>query len=254
MPVAGNIYYHFHEKSSPVYKPAVVLIHGAGGSHLYWPAEIRRLPGYQVYAPDLPGHGKSEGRGRQRISDYAEVLVEWLAEVDVYSAIFIGHSMGSAIGISLALGFPEHVSGLVLVGGGARLKVAKQLLDYLESPSTYLTAVKILVERSFSESAPRRLKELAEKRMAETRLSVLYNDLKACDEFDETSRMNQINRPTMIICGRDDQMTPLRYSEFLAEQIPGAGLKVFSEAGHMVQLENPIGVADCIRDFLNGIR
>ena len=43
---------------------SLVLIHGAGGSHLVWPAELRRLGGVTVYALDLPAHGKSDGQGR----------------------------------------------------------------------------------------------------------------------------------------------------------------------------------------------
>ncbi len=254
MPSIGDIYYHFSGEGGSGHKPVVVLIHGAGGSHLHWPAEVRRLRGCLVYAPDLPGHGKSDGRSRQTIGDYADVLIDWLTELGIHSAFFIGHSMGSAIALTLGLDHPEHVSGLVLIGGGVRLKVSSQLLDYTDSPTTYLTAIKTLIDWSFSEHTPIRMKELAEKRMAETRLSVLSNDLHACDEFDETNRIERIRRPTLILCGREDRMTPLRYSQFLSEKIPGAVLRVIPDAGHMVQLEKPFAVADLTREFLTSIK
>ena len=51
--------------------PPVVLLHGAAGTHLSWPAQVRYLPGCRVYALDLPGHGKSGGEPCRSIEDYA---------------------------------------------------------------------------------------------------------------------------------------------------------------------------------------
>jgi Lysophospholipase len=67
----------------------LLLIHGAGESHLVWPGALRNLPGATVYALDLPGHGRSRGRGRSSIADYTRVVVEWMA----------------------ALGLPRHLGG-----------------------------------------------------------------------------------------------------------------------------------------------
>ena len=93
MPVSGNLYYSFHpDKNSE--KPPVVLIHGAGSINLSWPSEIRRLLGYNVYAVDLPGHGKSEKcDGQQTIGDYARYFVQWLESIHLRRAnsrAFIG--------------------------------------------------------------------------------------------------------------------------------------------------------------------
>ena len=124
MPVAAEIYYSIHADSSGDQRPPVVLIHGAGGTHLFWPSEVRRLAGYRVYSLDLPGHGKSGGRGLQTISAYRQAVCAWLEAVGLHSAVFVGHSMGSAIALTLALDDPEHVLGLGLIGASARLRVA----------------------------------------------------------------------------------------------------------------------------------
>jgi len=254
MPGSAELYYHYYEGGSLGQKPPVVLIHGAGGTHLYWPAEIRRLPGYRVYAPDLPGHGKSAGRGLQSIAGYREAILEWINALGLHNGVIVGHSMGSAIALQLALENPEKVSGLVLIGAGARLRVASEIIETVQHQTTFLNAVRWIVERSFSTATPPRLKELAGQRMAQTRQSVLHGDFRACDEFDERVRVCQIEKPTLILCGEDDKLTPARSAQFLAEHIPGAQLQIISDSGHMTQLEQPRLVAEALLGFLAGIR
>jgi pimeloyl-ACP methyl ester carboxylesterase len=253
MPVAADLYYHVYEGSEEGQRPPVVLIHGAGGTHLYWPSEIRRLPGYRVFAPDLPGHGKSTGRGMQSITAYSRVILDWLGAVGVHRAVFVGHSMGSAIAITLALDNAEHVLGLGLIGAGARLRVAPELLENAASPATFYSAVDTVVGWSFCSQTPEQLTELAAQRMAETRPSVLHGDFLACDAFDEMQRIGEIKQPTLVICGADDKMTPARYSQFLADNIPNAISKTIPNAGHMVMLEKPQATASALSDFLSGI-
>jgi pimeloyl-ACP methyl ester carboxylesterase len=254
MPSIADIYYHIYEGNQEPRQPVVVLIHGAGGTHLYWPPELRRLPGYRVYALDLPGHGKSTGRGLQSIAAYAQALKEWLLALGLHSAIFAGHSMGSAIALTLALESAENVSGLILVGAGARLKVAPQLLENAASQTTFQNAVNMVVDWSFGSGVSPCLKGLAAQRMSETRSSVLYGDFIACNIFDETARIEQIHQPTLLVCGAEDRMTPLRYSQFLAEHIHGASIKIIPAAGHMVMLEKPQLVADAWLEFLGGVK
>jgi pimeloyl-ACP methyl ester carboxylesterase len=253
MPVSGNLYFSQHcEKVAE--NPPVVLIHGAGGTHLYWPPEIRRLPGYCVYAIDLPGHGKSElCDGQQTIGEYARYLVKWLESIQLRRAVLVGHSMGSAIALALAIHHPEYVVGLGLISGGARLRVHPDLLNYAADMTTYFKAADLLISCSFSTNAPPRLVELASKRIRETRQSVFQGDLQACDRFDVMDRLVEVRQPTLVVCGTDDQMTPLRYAQFLSNTIPNARLSVIPDAGHMVMLEQPRLVAESLLSFLQDI-
>jgi pimeloyl-ACP methyl ester carboxylesterase len=162
--------------------------------------------------------------------------------------------MGSAIAIRLALNHPEIVLGLGLIGSGASLRVHPDLLDSTSSATTFDNAVVKITKLSFSPSAPERLVELATKRMLETRQSVLYGDLRACDDFDETMQIPSIQQPTIIICGIDDQMTPVRYSHFLSSNIQASELEIITDAGHMVMVEQPQAVEFAINRFMNKIR
>ncbi len=253
MPVSGNLYYSHHQGVGAE-NPPLVLIHGAGGMHLYWPPEIRRLRGYSIYAIDLPGHGKSETTdGQQTIGDYARYLVQWLESLQLRRAVFVGHSMGSAIALALSIHHPEYVVGLVLLGAGARLRVHPELLSYAADPTTFYKTADLLVALSFSPCASPRLVELASRRMVATRQSVLFGDLLACDRFDVMDQLGSIQHRALVVCGTDDQLTPLRYAQYLSSSMPAAQLCVIPNAGHMVMLEQPGLVAENLLPFLKDI-
>jgi pimeloyl-ACP methyl ester carboxylesterase len=253
MPLSGNLYYSLHCEHGTE-NPPLILIHGAGGTHLYWPPEIRRLPGYCVHAPDLPGHGRSSVLdGQQTIEDYVSYLVQWLESIQARRAVFIGHSMGGAIALSLAINHPEYVVGLGLISSGARLRVSPDILKFSADNTTYLKALDLMVSCSFSNSASPRLVELASNRLAETRHSVFSGDLLACDRFDVMDQLGSIQQPTLVVCGEEDQMTPLRYAQYLSNSIPKAKLISIPNAGHMVMLEQPARVAEGIMAFLSDI-
>ena len=89
--------------------------------------------------------------------------------------------------------------------------------------------------------------------MTESRPTVLYGDLLACDAFDEMERVKKINIPSLLICGSSDRMTPLKHSEYLRDQIEGAHLHIVEEAGHMVIVEQPEQVANLLSAFIDKI-
>lgn len=253
MPTAADIYYHAYEGTGGGKYPPVVLIHGAGGNHLYWPSQVRRMPGLRVFALDLPGHGKSGGCGEQSIPAYTHAILDWQQAMDIHRAIIIGSSMGSAIALHLALAHPDHVAGIVSIGGGARLSVNPVLLQETSQPTTFHNAIDRLIHWYFSPQTSEDLIRLCARRMSDIRHSVLNGDLKACDSFDITNQLGEIRIPTLVICGKDDKMTPPRLSQFLARSIPNAQLALIEGGGHMVMLEYPELIANYISRFVQGI-
>lgn len=252
MPVAAGLYYLAHEAEN-IARPPVILIHGAGGSHLYWPPQVRRLHSQRIYAVDLPGHGKSEGVGHQLVSDYAQNILDFMHAVQLRAAVMIGHSMGSGVALHLAIHHPQKVLGLGLVGGGAKLHVAPGILQSAADPALFADTVQRVVGNSFAPQTSARLKELAEKRMLETRPAVLYGDFLACDAFDVTDQLSGLSLPTLIVCGAQDKMTPAKHSQNLVDNIGQARLEILPDAGHMAMLEQPDTVARLLLSFLEGI-
>ncbi len=260
MPSVANLYYFFHEKEGFPEREGLskgegsstplILIHGAGGSHLHYPPELRRMNGFKVAALDLPGHGKSEGVGKQNIDDYVKNILAFLDALNLPAAVIIGHSMGSAIALQLALNAPNRVLGLVLLGSGSRLRVAPSILENTATEATFPLAVKSIIEASFSSKSSSHLKELAAKKMLETRPTVLHGDFIACNNFNVGEKLGDIKIPTLIVCGTEDKMTPPQYSKSLHEELPNSELEFIEGAGHMVMLEKPRQVAEVVERFI----
>ncbi len=219
----------------------VVFVHGAGGSHLVWNGQLAALADTaRAYALDLPGHGRSAPPGSATVRDYADAVVAALDALEIARAVIVGHSMGGAIAQTLALEYPDRVSGLGLVGTGARLKVLPAFIDGALSDNA--NAVHLISEAEFAPDADKHLKELNEQGMRACSPQVLHDDFVACNAFDVMSRLGEIRVPTLVLCGEQDRMTPVKFSQFLAAQIPGAELEIVPNTGHMVMLEQPDAV------------
>ncbi len=252
MPASAGIYY-FSSEEEHWDRPAVILLHGAGGNHLFWPPEIRRMEGQRIYAIDLPGHGKSEGIGRQVLRDYADAVLDFMDGLKIRKAVFVGHSMGGGIAQTLGIHHPSRTLGLGLVATAPRLRVAPEIISNASASMTFPIAVGQIIEGAFGPQADPRLKETAAKRMLETRSSVLYSDFLACDTFDVSDRLGRIKAPTLIISGSYDRMTPPAFSQTMQMRIKNALLHQIDGAGHMVMLEQPQVVANLLKLFLNRI-
>jgi len=248
MPVAAGLYYFLHE-NEPSNMPPVLLIHGAGGSHLSWPTEIRRLVGHNVYAIDLPGHGKSDTHGEQTISAYADHVLTWMETLNLYRIFIVGHSMGGAIAMMIAATVPARVAGLGLVGIGMPLEIPADIIENLSNPAMVSAAINRIKALSFSPDTDPRLVELISKHMAEIRASVLRGDFLACTRFNIVNVLEAIEQPAIIIAGGQDQMMPLRYAQLLAKKIKEAEFFVIPDAAHMLMMEKPNDIAERLITF-----
>ncbi len=246
-PEALTLYYTRARAENPRYPP-LVLAHGAGGSHLSWPPQLRRLPRADVIAPDLPGHGRSEGQGRASVRAYAEDVLALLDALALPRAVIVGHSMGGAIAQELALRAPQRVAGLVLLGTGSKLPVAPQLLPaLLEAPEP---TVAQLMDWAWSVQTPDALKQQGAQLMLALPSQVLHDDFAACSVFDARGDVTRIAAPTLVVGASDDRMVPLKFSRTLAESLPQAELVVLEGAGHMFPLERPQELADVVAEWL----
>lgn len=247
------LHYTFHAPKIPNHRPPLIFIHGAGGSFLSWHPHLRRLEGETVYTLDLPGHGNSDGVGRQSIQDYADDVLQFIAENKIQKPILVGHSMGGAIVLTLGLQYPDQITGLVLLGTGAKLRVSPLIFEKVKDTTTFAEAVQLVNEYSFNTDAPKELIRLSIEAMLKLNPQTLLGDFLACNSFDVIGKLNAIQIPTLILCGTLDVMTPPKFSKSLAEQIPQAQLHMLEKTGHMLMLEQPDAVAKLIKHFLDEV-
>jgi pimeloyl-ACP methyl ester carboxylesterase len=206
------------------------------------------LPGATVYTLDLPGHGRSARPGCDTVAGYAQATAAFLDAVEVQRATLVGHSMGGAVAMQLALDFAGRVTGLVLVATGARLRVAPAILEGIRT--NFARSVDLITRFAWSAETSPRLARLGQQALQEAGAEVLLGDFSACDRFDVMGRLDEIRVPTLVVTGSADQMTPAKYAHFLVEHMAGARLVVIAGAGHMVMLERPGEVAQAVQDFL----
>jgi len=161
----------------------------------------------------------------------------------------VGHSMGGATAIEVALTHPELLAGIVLVGSGARLRVNPLIMD--EIPKDYAHAAELITQWAFSPKTHPKLKRASFRELLEVPSSVTYGDFQACDHFDRMNEIARIALPTLIVCGEDDALTPVKYSRYMKEKIPNAKLVIIPDAGHSVMLEKPEELNAALRWFIS---
>lgn len=231
--------------------PALLLIHGAGGSHLDWPAGLRRLAGTAVITIDLPGHGRSPGPGCDTISAYANAVADFISAHKLEKVVLGGHSMGGAIALELALRQPPHLAGLLLLATGARLPVSDAILQ--QALTDFAAATDFVARYAWARHVPDAVRQMGLARMRQTAPTVLHGDFVACNSFDVRHRLAEIAVPTLVIGAAEDKMAPPRFSEFLADQIAGANLLILENTGHMLALEREAEVKTAVQTFMQGI-
>ena len=227
----------------------LIFIHGAGNTSLEWHYQTKYFTGSE--AINLPGH--PEGKPCTSIDEYAQWLHGYVKRGDHSQLIIAGHSLGGAIALMYALTYPEDVKALILVSTGARLRVRPDLLkkleDSIDAPAQWLKKV---VEPPYSRVAPDVTEKIVNG-MAKVGAAVQLNDFRCCDKFDVMDKVSQIAVPTLVMSGTEDDMTPPKYSQYLADKIAGARLVIIEGATHHCLLEKPVEANQAMEAFLNNL-
>jgi pimeloyl-ACP methyl ester carboxylesterase len=235
-------------------RSTILMLHGAGQSSATWEYQVNILennPSFNLVIPDLPGHGKSEGTGYRSITEYTNFVREFSDTVGLQKLIIVGHSMGGGIAQVFTIDYPERVVACVLVGTGARLRVAKETLLAVEN--NYETFCTVAPSRSFASSSPETLKAKFREGLQRTAQEVAYWDLIACDEFDLIGELGAIRVPCLIISGAEDILTPVKYGEYLNVKIQGSRFNVINSAGHFMMQEKPDEFNRILLDFFESL-
>jgi pimeloyl-ACP methyl ester carboxylesterase len=233
-------------------RPNIVFIHGAGGDWSYWHQQRNYFSNtFNLFFMELPGHGGARGEATQEIQGSARWIKAALEDLKVKKPVVIGHSMGGAIAMEIALRFPDLPCALVLVSTGARLKVLPAILDVLARD--FEQAAAMICKLSFAPDVRPEILKTAVQEMQKNTADVLIGDFTACGRFDFMNEVQAIKLPTLVICGDQDALTPIKYSRYLADKIAGASLAIIEGAGHLPMMEQPDEFNKKVEAFLNSL-
>ncbi|UCH32290.1 MAG: alpha/beta hydrolase [Candidatus Bathyarchaeota archaeon] len=233
----------------------ILFIHGSAGNHSMWRHQLDFFgERYRAIAIDLMGHGKSEIAipiSSITIKLYAEFIARFLEALNIDRITLIGQSLGGAICISFCLLFPEKVQCLGLVNTGAKLGVDPTLLSLMRKDFRDVMNMgfeNILGQRR--KAAEMRNTSWVMSEMLKTAPEIGLADFEACNKFDTREQLSQIAKPTKIIGGSEDILTPPWYQQYLHEKIKSSELKIIEGAGHFSMIEKPEEFNAAILEFL----
>lgn len=227
--------------------PTVILLHGLGGSSQAWQLNIGPLAAkFHVIAPDQIGFGKSDKPFvNYRIRTYVDFLDQFCKQLKIERASLVGNSMGGWIAAAFTIAFPDRVDRLVLedAAGYTPPKDFDLRTLYSLNPTTRegmkILAAKVFFNKAFSSDAA--VEQALAFRLAAgdgyTINSIVESIIRGEDFLDGT--VKTIKRPTLIVWGREDGLTPLADGERFHKDIVGSKLILIDQCGHVPNFEKP---------------
>jgi len=219
--------------------PPLVLVHGLGVSSRYMIPTARLLaPDYHVYAPDLPGSGRS-GKPRRVLSidELAEALAAWLRAMGLRKAILIGNSLGCQTIAALIPRHPDLVARAVFIGPtmDRRARTTRQQFWHLlvdsgrESPTQPpLTLFDYWITGPY--------------RTWRTLQYGLHDPLE--------DRLPHIQCPVLVVRGARDPIAPQPWAEYVTWALPCGRLAVIPGGAHTVNYSTPERLVRLVRPFI----
>jgi len=238
--------------------PTVILLHGLGGSSQVWQLNIGPLAEkYHVIVPDQIGFGKSDKPlVNYRIRTYVDFLDQFCKQLKIERASLVGNSMGGWIAILFTASFPDRVDKLVLAdaAGYAPPKDFDTRLFFGLNPTTRAgmktLSAKVFHNKIFQTDVA--IDQAIAARLAAgdgyTINSITESIIRGEDLLDDV--VKTIKRPTLIIWGREDGLTPLSDGERFNKDIAGSKLVVFDECGHVPNIERAFDFNAAVIKFL----
>jgi 3-oxoadipate enol-lactonase len=244
----------------------LLLIAGFLCDHAYWSLIIPSLIShYQVIRLDNRGMGRSSApTSPYSLKHMASDVAALLDHIGINQVHLVGHSMGSQIAQEIVLAHPEKVQSLMLLsslakGDGLFNSIIETWGDLPTNVDLKLYE-KVVLPWIFTDafySIPGMIEGLIEfaiKYPFPPATHSLYHHSRAILGSDTTDRLQQIHCPTLVLVGKQDILTPLKFSQQLAQAIPNAELVVIDRGGHGFLIESPDAVVSAMLNFLGKLQ
>jgi pimeloyl-ACP methyl ester carboxylesterase len=248
---------------------ALVLVHGLGGAAANWLGLMPLLlPGRRLIVPELPGHGGSSPLpAAPSLSPYADRLGLLLEHEGAAPAAVVGHSLGGAIAVRLAIRRPEAVSALVLAAAAGIssttrsahyaltitgiLKPGRKIAPHRRRVARSALLKRLVFGRWGASDPPALPPELVEAFLAgAARHTDTVSAAKALVRDDVRPELEHVRCPVLVLWGARDNQLPVDDGFEYARRLR-APLRVIADCGHLLIGERPAACADAITGFLS---
>lgn len=254
-----ELFYTIHGSSE---NDTLLLMAGFDSDSSTWAAMMRSLvEQYQVLRFDNRGIGQSFAPDSpysiKQMADDAAALLDYLNIPQVHVA---GHSMGGQIAQELTLAHPEKIQSLILLSSwasrdekfNALIELFGDLTQQLEGTLYQRVLLPWMFTDAFysSPGAMEQLISVIENQPFPPTPHGLYHQSRAILVSNTSDRIADIHCPTLVMVGKEDLVTPIKFSQQLAQGIPNTELAILEQGGHAFVVEFADIVADVMLDFL----
>ena len=239
----------------------IIFLHGFPFSKQMWQAQLDFLKSkHRVIAYDIRGFGNSKDEESVLSIDlFGDDLIQFMDKLNIDKAIVCGLSMGGYIALNVYNRFADRFEGLILCdtqciadtpeGKEKRMKLVDEIA--MNGTENFTEG---FIKNVFHKDSLTGKKDVVEELrnvIISNSEHIISTGLRALAERSETcSVLNKITVPTLIICGREDQVTTLAQSEFMNQNIEGSILRIIDYAGHVSNLEQADEFNKHLQDFL----
>ncbi len=237
--------------------PVLLLLHGLGASHADWQKQVDFFARvFRVIAPDLRGHGATAGEGPFTVDRMATDISQLLDVLKVGSFFVIGHSMGGAVAMQLALFKPERVKKLVLADTLPSFipnSFKKRVMLWTRLMIMRFLGPAALARRSALQMFPKPehepLRELITLRHQRTPKPVYLALLGTLSRWSVADRLSWLTMPVFVIAGENDYFLPQEAQAF-SDLLPDGRCRIVEGAHHHLPLEKPEDFNRVTMEFL----
>jgi pimeloyl-ACP methyl ester carboxylesterase len=221
---------------------ALVLIHGWTCDHTFWRDTIPELSkSRRVIAVDLPGHGSSDKPEIVYSMElFARAVNAVLEQARVEKAVLAGHSMGTAVALTVHRLSPEKVAALVIVDGFIPMKRAQpEGREVFLTPfrTDYEATINRMINSMFVDGTPADARDYIRARMTGTPAHVGRSAMEEITKIDPAA-LQPIGLPALAVMARRPQRDEA-YEKFLRSFLPQLTYESWPDAGHFLMMEQP---------------
>ncbi len=239
----------------------IVFLHGFPFDKTMWHDQLDFFKTkYRVIACDIRGFGKSTDEESHLSMDlFANDLILFIDKLGLEKVTVCGLSMGGFIALNALKRFPSRFEALILCDTqcisdstevkAKRYKAIEDIKEYGVANFNEGFIKNVFHEDSLTEK-PELVEQLRGVVFSNSQHIIIQGLMALAERSETCSILNTISIPTLIICGREDAVTPVAESKFMSKHIKGSIIHIINNAGHVSNLEEPRIFNKRIRDFL----